>query len=354
VISSDKSLDANQKKDLDEIDQGCQNVLAELQAILDKNSELGSSTGTFGKRLTRAWKRVKWDQEEINGLRNQLSWNINLLNAFNGRLTLDHVVRLVQHQEDQGRQAILDWLAPSGHVAQQSDVLGRRQTGTGQWLLDSPEFKWWTSNTHQTLFCPGIPGAGKTVLTSIVIEELKLKAQHDSSIGVAYLYFDYRRQNERTPENLLATILKQLLQNHNTLPDTVKTFYDNNKNEQLCMSIDALSKAFRSVVGQYSRVFIVVDALDEYCNKYRARFLDVISDLQAMSGTGLNLFATSRFIPEIMKRFENDPLIEIRASEDDVRSYLRGHISRLPIFVQRDTIIQEAIETKIVKVVDGM
>jgi Cdc6-like AAA superfamily ATPase len=331
VIFSDKDLDADQKRYLDDIDRGCQNVLTELQQVLDKNGELSSPTGSLGKRFTRAWKRMKWDQEEINGLRNRLSSNISLLSAFNGRLTRDRVVKLVRHQEDQGRQAILDWLAPAEHASQQSDVFGRRQAGTGQWLLNSPEFKTWSSSSGQTLFCPGIPGAGKTVLTSIIIEELNMRAQSDTSIGIAYFYFDFRRRDEQRPEKVLASILRQILQRRASLPDNVKTLYDNHNHDQMSLPIDILSKALHSVIGLYSRVFIVVDALDECQSGNRVKFLNAIFELRAK--TSFNLFTTSRFTPDITRSFEKDLSVEIRASKDDVRRYLKGHMARLPTFV---------------------
>ncbi|KAH8680099.1 hypothetical protein BGZ60DRAFT_401309 [Tricladium varicosporioides] len=46
-----------------------------------------------------------------------------------------------QRQENQERQAILNWLTPTEFVSQQRDFIARQQEGTGQWLLDSGEFK---------------------------------------------------------------------------------------------------------------------------------------------------------------------------------------------------------------------
>jgi hypothetical protein len=39
----------------------------------------------------------------------------------------------------------------------------RKHGGVGQWLLSSNEFQGWLNQNKQTLFCPGIPGAGKTM-----------------------------------------------------------------------------------------------------------------------------------------------------------------------------------------------
>ena len=113
------------------------------------------------------------------------------------------------HQDYQ-RRAVLDWLDPADYAPQQSDYIGRRQAGTGQWLLDTAEFQEWVESNRQTLFCPGIPGAGKTILTAIVIDDLTARFHGDQSIGIAYIYFNFRRQDEQKAERLLANLLKQL------------------------------------------------------------------------------------------------------------------------------------------------
>lgn len=122
----------------------------------------------------------------------------------------DGVDRLNKHQDDQMRQAIADWLTPIDYSTQQSDFISRRQEGTGQWLLDSNEFHEWLTTSKQTLFCPGIPGAGKTMITSIIVEHLSTRFQNDATTGIAYLYCNHRRQQEQKPADLLASILKQL------------------------------------------------------------------------------------------------------------------------------------------------
>jgi hypothetical protein len=134
----------------------------------------------------------------------------------------------------------------------------------------------------------------------------------------------------------------------------VKLLYDKHKEKPTRPSFDESLKALYSVTAIYSRAFIVVDALDE-CQAYdgcRSRFLSEIFNLQAKSR--INIFATSRSIPEIMERFEGSMLLEIRASQQDVRRYVGGHMSHLPSFVGRSPVLQEEIKAEIVKAVDGM
>ena len=93
---------------------------------------------------------------------------------------------------------------PIDYAPQQNDYIRRRQPGTGQWLLDSAEFQRWLYTGKQTLFCPGIPGAGKTILTSIVVDELTTRFGNDRIIGIAYVYCNFRRQHEQKADDLLA------------------------------------------------------------------------------------------------------------------------------------------------------
>src|ERR1700759_771510 len=77
---------------------------------------------------------------------------------------LERVFREVsQRRTDQEYQIIQSWLTSVNYGPYQSDIIARRQGGTGEWILKSHEFQEWLKQNHQTLFCPGIPGAGKTI-----------------------------------------------------------------------------------------------------------------------------------------------------------------------------------------------
>jgi hypothetical protein len=264
------------------------------------------------------------------------------------------LAKLSSHQHDQEHVTILKWLTPMDYASQQYDCINRRQPGTGQWLLDSAEFKTWVETDKQALLCLGIPGAGKTILTSFVVGILRGRFQDDLSVGIAYLYCNFRRQDEQKAEDLLASVLKQLIQGLPSLPDTVKSLYDKHTVKGTRPSLDEISRSLQSVAALYSRVFIIVDALDECraSDGSRARFLTEVFNLQAKCRA--NLFATSRFIPEIAEKFDGSISLETHASVEDVRRYVHSHISHLPSFVRDNPELQGDIETEIVNAANGM
>lgn len=264
----------------------------------------------------------------------------------------DDLRKIKQRQHDKHHQDILDWITPVEYGHNQSDTIKRRQPGTGRWFLASAEYNGWLNNANQILFCPGIPGAGKTVLTSIVIEDLYNRFENEAAVGIAYIYFSFREKDKQDPCHLLASILKQLSQS--PLPDSVQQLHDKHKPRRTRPSLDEFSTAVRLVAKSYSQVFLVFDALDECqtSSGYRSKFLQEVFRIH--KDLGLNILTTSRPIPDIVSEFSDAISINIRANKDDVDMYVQGHLEQLPSFIHRDTELQAEIIDVISKAVDGM
>ena len=262
--------------------------------------------------------------------------------------------KLGQRGDDQECQAIIDWLTPVNYALQQSDFIARRQEGTGEWLLKSNEFQQWLAQRNQTLFCPGIPGAGKTIISSIVIDHLHKIFGNDPAIGIAYLYCNFRQQHEQKSSDLIVSLLKQLVQEQPSIPDVVKNLYSHHKPKRTRPSPDEILSALHSVTAFYSRTFIIIDALDEcqVSHEGRGKFLQEIFNLQAK--IGVNIFATSRFIREIENKFDRSIRLEIHARDADVQKYLDGKLQNFQSFVLKNPSLQAEIKSTIAKAADGM
>jgi hypothetical protein len=104
----------------------------------------------------------------------------------------------------------------------------------------------------------------------------------------------------------------------------------------------------------YSRVFFIVNALDEcqLSKGCRQQFLSKLFSLQAKCGA--NLFITSRHIPEITSEFQGNISLEIRASKEDIGRYLEAYMRNLPSFRGWNRQLQDEIKVAIADAVDGM
>ncbi|KAJ4146816.1 hypothetical protein LMH87_001375 [Akanthomyces muscarius] len=256
---------------------------------------------------------------------------------------------------------ILDWLTPISYGSQYSDLLKVRRRGTGQWFLDSAQYQTWLGTQKQTLFCPGIPGAGKTILASIVVEDLFSRFENDQEVGIAYLYCNFQRQDKQNFDDLLASLLRQLAQRRPSLPDELTTLHDKHKDKQTRPSVDEIVAGLQSVARIYSRIFIVVDALDECEKECMSKLLSQLFGLQA--STTANVLATSRPIELIRKKFEGrSEIANISARDEDVEKCLDIDMKTLPLLDEenegltekRKDDLKKEIKTTLIKCVDGM
>lgn len=248
---------------------------------------------------------------------------------------------------------ILEWLTPVDYGPRHRDFLSRWQPETGLWLLDSAEYKTWLNTRNQTLFCFGNFGTGKTILTSAVINDAKTRFQTNLMVGIAYIYCDRRDQATQWIDDLIASILKQLCQKLPSLPTCVLQMYEEHQSERARLSLDEILSALHTTIVGYSRVFIIVDAIDE-CpapTGCRQKFLQELSNLQSLFG--VNCFATSRPYSDIVTHFgRNSITLEIRESAKDIEIYVKRHMENLSAFTELDQQQQENILAKILEHVD--
>ena len=132
----------------------------------------------------------------------------------------------------------------------------------------------------------------------------------------------------------------------------MKSFYKHHSSQDSRPNCKELRRAFQSEIGT-STVFLVVDALDE-CLEHDQEIL--IQELQSLAGD-LHLMVTSRPLPLIEAVFQDAIHLEVRATDDDVRKYIRSRIlreRRLKVHVAKDKELQKNVEDKVMANVRGM
>lgn len=209
----------------------------------------------------------------------------------------------------------------------------------------------WLKEAKATLFCPGIPGAGKTMIAAIAIDQL-LNSAPNGGRGVAYVYCNYKSQKDQDTTGILAAMLKQLGQGQPSALGPIERLYQKYSGQGTKLTLDDVCSALRDVVLQLPRVYIVVDALDECQSETRWELVAKLRDLQAVAD--VRLMATSRFVPDVEDAFRLTPRLEIKASDEDVKWFLAGQTFRLPACIRRNAALQNMVQEKIVEAVDGM
>ncbi|KAJ7018196.1 hypothetical protein C8F04DRAFT_397634, partial [Mycena alexandri] len=250
------------------------------------------------------------------------------------------------------RDVILNWLSPINFFLRQADISQMRTKGTGKWLRADPVFKKWESGSGSTLWCRGIPGAGKTVLASMVVDYLGTQFT-GKNIGVACIYLNHKEVGSQTPSRLLAGLWRQLVLDRD-IGSIAENLYQQHREKGTVPSLEEVVNVLSSSLKEFSQVFIIVDALDEYPEFQR----DILLKQLAAMGSNVNLMITSRpnISPELFS-FPNLETLEIHAEAGDIRAYIDSQIelsSRLSKHIRKKPVLRKEIHAKITDTVDGM
>ena len=168
-----------------------------------------------------------------------------------------------------------------------------------------------------------------------------------------FVYCNHKEQAKHTVRELVATILKQLVQDHPAVSEWARSLYDDHHSKATYPSLEELKETLRMEVGRYSRVFVIVDALDELDELHRVRLIKVIQSLS----NAINLMVTSRPLPPIEMISRGAKSMQISASAHDVRAYIQHRIQqepRLMLFAGERGELQQSIVDKISGNVQGM
>jgi hypothetical protein len=258
-------------------------------------------------------------------------------------------LRLSYHEKE-----IRDWLSAADPSINYANALEKRQKGTGLWFIEGQDFADWQTQSNSFLWLHGIPGCGKTVLSSTIIEHLSNIARPDHVL--LYFYFDFNDKNKQSLEDMLRSLANQLYQGY---PDARKPL------DQLQASSQYLSKStLRDVLlamrSKAKDVSIVLDALDESTTRS-----DLLAWLQGVAETvhiACRILVTSRRerdIESALERWmrpEDSVNIQQGGVYEDIEAYVH-HTVRNSEGLSRwhgRPEVQGEIEAELVKKADGM
>ncbi|KAJ7742073.1 hypothetical protein B0H16DRAFT_1728330 [Mycena metata] len=254
--------------------------------------------------------------------------------------------------KDEDHQKIINWLSPINFFLRHAAITEMREKGTGEWLLKHPLFEKWESGLGNTLWCHGIPGAGKTVLASMVVNYLSTQSQGNNT-GVACIYLSHKEVDDQTPSRLLAGLWRQLVLDQD-IGFIAEKLYKQHRGKGTAPSLEEVVNVLNSSLERFSRVFIIVDAMDE-CPEFQREIL--LQQLAAMA-KNVNLMITSR--PNIStdsSAFPNLETLDIQAVQGDIQTFIHAQIKSSPHLsrhTRKKPALREEILTKVIDTADGM
>ncbi|KAI1457122.1 hypothetical protein F4805DRAFT_467607 [Annulohypoxylon moriforme] len=204
---------------------------------------------------------------------------------------------------DNEKRRILSWLKPKIDMHDfHSEQHDKQEDETCEWITASHGWRQWLNGGslepdgyERFIWIFGIPGAGKTVLASFLIDAI---GTHCRATGYSFYYCHHERNQDETLHFLRWIVGDLSRQIGRFIPQELEEL---SKGENFSISglMDCFLLVSRRFKQEGRRVYLVVDAVDE-SSKPRKRFLDVLIQI----GTDpdfrhVSLLMTSREEPDI-------------------------------------------------------
>jgi nucleoside phosphorylase len=271
----------------------------------------------------------------------------HVINDTNTKLkTISEAIQMDQNSK------LMDWLSSVNFWGKQLDFCKRAQEGTGRWILDDQKFKAWLAGRHNTLWCEGHPGTGKTILSAIIVDYLS-KTLENKRCGLAWVYVDYREHDLQTMESLFTNLLVQLFKQQGEISKSMSKFLGVNWKEAKPSPSD-YKTWLQEEIQKFDQTILIIDALDELCTTDLCRRF--IKELQGLK-PAVHLLVTSRPYPEIRGLLGDGLKIEIRPRKEDVMLYIQSRLNssdRLRGHMKADPSLSDLVITPLTEANDRM
>lgn len=245
-------------------------------------------------------------------------------------------------------------LAPPNPYVNHEIALRERTPNTGEWLIQSDQYQDWKYGTTQHLWVPGKAGSGKSVLCSIVVEDMIAHCKENPESATAIFYFSFSDKEKQSSNDLLRSLVSQLTWEG----PSFQALHDR-LNIPGKLSQQELDGIFESTCDLYKRIHLVLDALDESPAEQNCR-TQVLNQLIHLARLmpNISIFATSRedidirdAMSQLKARFMP---IDSSVVDLDIKKFLTAELSTDPRLQKLDKHTTKMIEETITCKADGM
>ncbi|KAH6914320.1 ankyrin repeat-containing domain protein [Coprinopsis sp. MPI-PUGE-AT-0042] len=203
-------------------------------------------------------------------------------------------------------------------------MLSKATLGTGMWLVKGDKFRVWLepNGDIKIFWGSGIPGAGKTILASIVIQCLEaLRKETEGKICVCYVYFRYSDRSKMTVRNVLEVLAMQTLERHPDCLALIEETYAQHLHERTEPTEAQLLTLLGQLTKSMTATFYILDALDEAHTKTQ------LAVVRALASLNVKLFITSRPLKTVEASFPAAHTFPIIAQDTDIDLHIAKAIN---------------------------
>ncbi|KAL8655330.1 MAG: hypothetical protein Q9226_003086 [Calogaya cf. arnoldii] len=237
--------------------------------------------------------------------------------------------QLEKVKKEDAHRRIIATIPSVDAFAKHRKLQGISQEGTSTWILRHNAYKdWYDAARSSTVCCIGIPGSGKTVLASFVVDTLLTNAVSQNS-RVVYYYCDYADQRTLQPERILGTILKQFFVNGHIPGALEKKFPRGYGEDRHTLNFDDLVDLVFLAIRQTALTYIIIDGLDECERDARKEMSRFVDRLQGIVSPTTKVFISCRQEDQILRSLQDVPMIDLTPSalKDDIRLFVAASVS---------------------------
>ncbi|KAK4896478.1 hypothetical protein LTR27_005694 [Elasticomyces elasticus] len=223
-----------------------------------------------------------------------------------------------------------DWIEALDVMSTHDQACRRRHPSTGQWLLDSAKYLAWKSDPgpERRVWIHGMSGCCKTVLSSIIIEDLRSFCDREADRTLAYFYFTFSDQRKQSWDALLRTLVLQLSEGKPAV-DALSTAFERASSTPPTTTLleTTLKQILAKSCENSGHVNVVIDALDECPDDLgtRGSVCEALADLTDSFGQ-LHILVTSRRCPDIEHFMEKWEATSVKISPNlvdiDIKSFV--------------------------------
>ena len=217
-----------------------------------------SNFGHFESELQKI-ARVVYEESYLASLQEQkteIKENA-LFRTFTTKFSDKMSLEFLEAKRRRSRKAKSRFLESCSTYNHQKAWKHARKAGATDWIRDHDEYKkWLRSPTSATLWCTGILGSGKTVLSANLVEHTLISV---SGAGFSYFFCRHDDQESLKASTIIASLVRQLL-------DCVspEKFDDLEKESPDPHDVDQLLNVLLKILPlKMSGYYIMLDGLDE-------------------------------------------------------------------------------------------